>query len=448
MSFTQKYADWFKRLLPSPFSIAVILTLLVLLFSILSTEKPTIQLLTDWQTGLWNTNLLAFGFQMMLMLVLGHTLALSQFFDKSIQLLISPIKNTAQAAALVTFTTIVVAFFNWGLGLIFGAIIARKIGEHFSNKHIKINYPLIGAAGYIGLMVWHGGLSGSALSKVAEVGHLRDIGSNIELPAAITYDMTVFGAMNVSSFIALLLLVPAVYYLMGKRSTGKLLKLEGKVQNESNPKNLKGAEKIDHSTAINRVIGFLMLSLAIYLAISHSRMNLGFITPNYINFTMLSLCLLLHRNFFQFLKSIDKAIQGSSGILIQFPLYFGILALMKSSGLIVTISDFFIDISYPTTLPIFTFMSAALVNIFVPSGGGQWAIQGPIIIEAATQLNVPLPKMIMALAYGDQLTNMLQPFWALPLLSITGLKAKDILPYTLVSLCIGTIIFISVLLIF
>jgi short-chain fatty acids transporter len=124
------------------------------------------------------------------------------------------------------------------------------------------------------------------------------------------------------------------------------------------------------------------------------------------------------------------------------------MGLMKSSGLIVHISDWFIHISNQYTYPIYIFISAGIVNIFVPSGGGQWAIQGPVIIDAAKSLNVSISKSIMAMAYGDQLTNMLQPFWALPLLGITKLKAKDILPYTLFFMIIGSIIFTSVLLIF
>ena len=145
---------------------------------------------------------------------------------------------------------------------------------------------------------------------------------------------------------------------------------------------------------------------------------------------------------------MDDAIKGSSGILIQFPLNFGILALMQSGGLINLISDWFITISNAQTLPLYTFLSAGLVNLFVPSGGGQWAIQGPILLDAATKLGVPLPKIILAMAYGDQLTNMMQPFWALPLLSITGLKAKDILPYTLILMLIGMLVFVGVLLVF
>ena len=177
-------------------------------------------------------------------------------------------------------------------------------------------------------------------------------------------------------------------------------------------------------------------------------MSLSVINPNYINLVLLGLGITLHSSFHKFLKGVDQAIGGASGILIQFPLYFGIMGIMKYSGMVDLFSEFFVQISNEVTFPIFTFISAGIVNVFVPSGGGQWGVQGPIIIEAASQLNIPYWKAVMALAYGDQITNMLQPFWALPLLGITGLKAKEILPYTLFLLLIGSIIFISALLIF
>ena len=106
------------------------------------------------------------------------------------------------------------------------------------------------------------------------------------------------------------------------------------------------------------------------------------------------------------------------------------MGIMRDSGMVVEIANFFVSISNETTLPIFTFFSAGLVNIFVPSGGGQWAIQGPIALQSGFDAGVAPGRMIMAVAYGDQLTNMLQPFWALPLLAITGVKARDIVGYT------------------
>jgi short-chain fatty acids transporter len=172
------------------------------------------------------------------------------------------------------------------------------------------------------------------------------------------------------------------------------------------------------------------------------------IDPNYLNFLLLGLGILLCGTIARFLGAVQKAMGAAAGILIQFPLYFGIMGIMKYSGLVGIFSSFLMDISNETTFPVFTFFSAGLVNIFVPSGGGQWAVQGPIIAEAAENLGVPLGKAVMALAYGDQITNMLQPFWALPLLGITGLRARDIIPYTLFLLIMGIFIFLGGLLLF
>jgi len=163
---------------------------------------------------------------------------------------------------------------------------------------------------------------------------------------------------------------------------------------------------------------------------------------------MLGLGIILHGNFKNFTNAISESISDISGILIQFPLYFGIMGIMSSSGMVSQISNFFVSFSNVTTLPVVTFFSAGLVNIFVPSGGGQWVIQGPIVVESALRLGVPLNKAIMALAYGDQITNMLQPFWALPLLGITKLKAKEILPYSLLAMIIGGSIYIVGILLF
>ena len=121
---------------------------------------------------------------------------------------------------------------------------------------------------------------------------------------------------------------------------------------------------------------------------------------------------------------------------------------MTSSGLVYVFSDFFTSISNEFTYPIYTMISAGIVNIFVPSGGGQWAVQAPIILQVANELNVSFEKTIMAFVYGDQLTNMLQPFWALPLLGITGLKARQILPYSMLIMLGGMTIFLLGIIIF
>jgi short-chain fatty acids transporter len=457
MKFTDKFAEVFKRILPSPFSIAIFLTLLALIIAYFFTNNNGIlKLVGYWEEGLWNKSGggLYFAFQMMLMLVLGHVLALSSPVSNIINRLTLYCTDTSNSAFIVTLSTVAVSLFNWGLGLIFGAILARKIGENFHAQNKSLNYGLIGAAAYSGLMVWHGGISGSAPIKATEQGNLKELLANSpnvninNIPNSVPFDTTVFSLMNVCVSLALLIILPMVMYYLGKKnkSYSNLPKSTKIVEKKHE---VVGAEVIDYSRWFSLTLGILFLSYSFYKAfILPDTFSLGFINPNFINFTLFGLGFLLHKNIAHFLKSANEAISGATGILIQFPLYFGILGIMVGSGLIIQISDSFASISNETTFPLLTFVSAGIVNIFVPSGGAQWAVQGPIIITAAQELGVSLPKSIMALAYGDQLTNMLQPFWALPLLGITGLKAKDILPYTLILFVVGAIIFFTGLLIF
>ena len=233
MKFADKYTKVFQYLLPSPFTIAVVLTFITFLVAFIFTKDVNtasadyvFELIEFWENGLWTNGLMVFAMQMMLMLVLGHILALTPAVEKGISFITQFANNTANAALLVSFFTILVAFFNWGLGLIFGAIFARKIAEHALRNNIKINYPLIGAAGYVGLMVWHGGISGSSLTKVAEPGHLADMMEGIlsadriqALPNQIDFSQTVFSSMNIFSAALILLILPMVFFLIGKKSS-------------------------------------------------------------------------------------------------------------------------------------------------------------------------------------------------------------------------------------
>jgi len=442
----------FQRFLPSPFAIAIILTLLTLFLAWIGTEPSGtnshfLTILSYWERGIWSNDLLVFAYQMMLILVLGHILVLSVPVNKMIQWLTKSVHNTQSAVVLVSVSTLLVSFFNWGLGLIFGAIMARKVGEIAQERGFPINYPLVGASGYVGLMIWHGGISGSAPSKVSESGHLESIMKGIDnpeltnqIPDLIPYSDTVFSIPNLILFLIFLIIVPVFLKYVAKNATTTSIELPIYNNSIANEESEKKSFRLDHFKYIGWGFGILILVAFFYQY--YSSLSNWIVTPNMLNFFMLGLALILHGSFARFLHAVEEAIKGTSGILIQFPLYFGIMGIMKGTGMVTDISQFFVSIATETTLPIFTFFSAGLVNIFVPSGGGQWAIQGPIVIESAIQLGVPLNKAIMALAYGDQLTNMLQPFWALPLLGITRLKAKEILPYTLLLMLLGGVVFI------
>jgi short-chain fatty acids transporter len=442
---TEAYIGFVEKYLPSPFVIALLLTLITFIFALFFTGKEAsivnngIDILGFWQQGLWE--LLAFTMQMVLILLLGHTLALTAAFSKFINLLADSAKNTAQAAAMVSFFAILLSFFNWGLCVIFGAILSRKLAERFSQKGRIINYGLIGAAGYSGMMTWHGGFSGSAPLKVAEANHFL-----VDKIGSISIDETIFSTMNVAVSVVIIIAIPLVLLLIGQKLPGKNIKLQASSETSSEEKSTD--KEAEDKVWIAKLLGIIMLVSAILYGFRQYHQGANIIDLNFINLLLFALSISLHKNLRAFLHAVDDAIKGVSGIIIQFPLYAGIMGIMKYSGLVVVISDTFVSISTVQTFPIFTFISAAVVNFFVPSGGGQWAVQGPIIAEAATNLNIAIPKVVMALSYGDQLSNMLQPFWALPLLGLTGLKAKDIIPYTSVLFILGLVVYGSVLIIF
>ena len=260
MSITKKFERVLKGLLPAPFTIAVLLTFFTFILAFITTEPKSeaphfLQILSFWERGIWHSPLLVFSVQMMLMLVLGHTLALSSPINKIISKGTRYCTNTANSAAIITFFTLLVSLFNWGLGLIFGAIFARKVGEYASKKGIQLNYPLIGAAGYSGLMVWHGGISGSAPIKIAEEGHF--LSNKI---GVISQAETIFSSMNITISIILIFTIPFIMYILGLKNPGKNIKLTS--INQEKILTISGAEKLDHNNLLSKITGGIILAYA------------------------------------------------------------------------------------------------------------------------------------------------------------------------------------------
>lgn len=447
MSFSETFIRVAKNVLPMPMTIAILLSFLAMgLALFLTVPEPGtetvpywLQIGGFWEQGFWN--LLAFSMQMMLILVLGHVLALTRPVNYVIEHVVRYCTTTPKAAAIVTLLTVSVGLLNWGLGLIFGAILARKVGEHAASKGYEINYPLVGAAGYSGMMVWHGGLSGSAPLTVA--------GENTIIPAeigAIPLSETLFSPMNLTVILGLLLVLPTAMAWLGKHleptDIHDIHPHRGAPHREDPP---EGAARLDEAPWLAWTFGGMILALSVFRVI-----NAG--SPenilNFINFVLLGLGIVLFGNLRKYVEAVEDAIAGATGIILQFPIYAGIAGIIQYSGMIDVISAAMTSVSNTLTYPLLTLLSAAVVNVFVPSGGGQLAVQGPIIVEAAQPLGVSYAKSIMAMSYGDQLTNMMQPFWALPLLGITRLSAQEILPFTLYLMLLGTLIFSVGLLIF
>lgn len=439
-----------QKYLPDPFIFAIILTFFVFLIGMPITHQGPLGMVLGWGTGFWE--LLAFSMQMALVLVTGHTLANAPAFKRGLENLASKPKTPVQAIVLVTIISTIACWINWGFGLVIGAIFAKEIA-----KKVKgVDYRLLIAAAYSGFLVWHAGLSGSIPLTVAGGGKGVEVATAGVIKSAIPTSETLFSGYNLFIVIGLLILLPILNKAMIPNKEDvvvidpKLLQndTEGAAALEIPRAEMTPADKLENSRVISLLVGLMgIIYIIYYFATKGFDLNLDIV-----NFIFLFLAIILHGTPKKFIYAIGEATKGASGIILQFPFYAGIMGMMVCKGptgvsLAGAMSTGFVAISNKTTFPLFTFLSAGLVNFFVPSGGGQWAVQAPIMMPASQALGVPLGKTAMAIAWGDAWTNMIQPFWALPALGIAGLNAKDIMGFCLVDLlCSGVVIGLGFLL--
>lgn len=417
-----------QRYLPDAFLFAVILTLLVFVMGIFMTGSTPIQMVQYWGSGFWD--LLAFSMQMALVVVTGYVLANTQIVKSILKKISMLAKSPIQAIMLVTVIATIASLINYGFGLVVGALMAIQIAKRVPS----VDYRLLVASAYSGFLVWHGGFSGSTPLLIATEGHFLE-----EQIGIIKVTETLFSSFNLFIVFVLLVTLPLLNaYLMKTREKTQITNPVIDWDDDEFDKKAEEAatvaetpsDRIENSFIISLLIGLLGVSYIVY----HFVVNGFDLNLNIVNLTMLFLGIILHRTPRRFLNSVNDAVKNVGGIIIQFPFYAGIMGMMVESGLSEQLSMMFVNISTEFTFPLFTFISAGIVNLFIPSGGGQWAVQGPIMISAGMELGVSNAKTAMAVAWGDAWTNMIQPFWALPLLAIAGLKIKDIMGFCVIIL--------------
>ncbi len=438
--FTNACVRLMNRWLPDPFLFAIILTIVVFIAAMIGTQQGPLALIWAWggqgeaKDGFWS--LLSFSMQMALVLVLGSAMASANICKKALGAIASLAHNKRSAILIVTFVSTICCWLNWGFGLIAGALLAKEVARRVRD----VDYPLLIASAYSGFVIWHAGLSGSIPLQIAG-GH-----TILEVVYQAPTSQTIFHPMNLIMVLVILLVMPLVNYAMHP-DKDHTITVDPAVLVDEKERTYEvdtPAEKIEHSKIlwiITLVLGFIYI---VYYFVQK-----GFsLDLNIVNMIFLFLGLLLHGNLRRYVDAIGDAAASSAGILLQFPFYAGIMGLMVAANpetglsLAKIIAQFFTDISNEVTFPLLTFLSAGIINFFVPSGGGQWAVQGPIVMPAATEIAAQggldavayYGRSAMAIAWGDQWTNMIQPFWALPALGVAGLKARNIMGYLIIVL--------------
>jgi short-chain fatty acids transporter len=330
-----------------------------------------------------------------------------------------------------------------GIRLVVGALLARRMAKRIRD----VDFGLLVAVAYMGNMV-SSGLSSSIALASATPGSALNIIEKVTGRIA-GLNETIFTAYNLVPTILVFCLIPLMLVAIApgeaemKRIDPELLKRQdASPEPEPRPRNFAG---VLENTPL-----FTLLLVAMGIAYEANIIaTRGFtLDINGMIFIALMLGLIFHWRPIRYVRAFNRAARTVGPILLQFPLYGGIMGMMTGTGLAAVIAQDFVAFSTQHTLPFWSFISSNIISLFVPSGGGHWAVQGPFMVPAAVNLGVDPALTAMATAMGEQTANMIQPFWALPVLAIAGLGIRDIMGYCVMALLVGLVIYGGALLVF
>lgn len=431
----QPFVKFVDKFYPDAFLFVIILSFLTYLLSLGFTDYSSVDILQAWGNGL--PKLFTFTAQICIIMVTAHALAHTQPIEKFLDKIGCLPNSQVQAYSLVTFISGIASLFAWSFGLIVGGLIAKFVAIGCQKKKIKIHYPLLVASAYSGYVIWHMGYSSSAALFVASENH-----SLIDKVGIIPVTQTIFSTFNISVALVTLIAITYVAPLMRPKTNKDIIEVDAKnlfKKDEKEPvSNIRSvAQVIENSRILSILTG-----LAVLMFVFITFMNKGFFLDlNLVSWTFLCIGLMLSNSPIHYVKLINKASITVGPIILQYPFYAGIMGIMADTGLINILAEKIVNISSAETLGFYSFLSGGLVNMFIPSGGGQWAVQGPVMMQAANILDVEPFVVVLGVSYGDQWTNMIQPFWTIPLLAIAGLHMRQIMGYTFIIFLITGIIF-------
>lgn len=421
----QSFVTFVERYYPDSFVFVILLTGMAFAMVFMLTDAGVGDALRAWGGGL--PSLLNFMAQLAITLITAHALAHTDFVAYLLQRFANLPRREWQAYSLVVFVASMGSLIAWSLGLIVGGLIARRVAVEGRKRGLRLDYPLIVASAYAGMVVWHMGYSGTAPLFVATAGHQFE-----SITGIIPVTETLFTSWNLIAIVVTVAAITLLCPLM-RPPTDRIVEITFDDSEVSSSTDVTSEDSsirqlLDHNRVMSMAFGVLLVAfLYTWFVDEGFALNL-----NIVNWTFLAAGLLLARCPAHYVRLVSAAGQTVGAVLIQYPFYAGIMGLMLGTGLVNVIAGWFTQFATADSLPFWAFISGGLVNMFIPSGGGQWAVQGPIFLEAANAMGTEPAKVVMGIAYGDQWTNMIQPFWTIPLLAIAGLHVRQIMGYTFV----------------
>lgn len=419
----------FERLMPDPFVIVILLTVLTALCAVAFAPKGTPEVILDgWYKGIFG--IFTFAFQMVLVLVTGYALASAPVIKAGLRSVSLLAVGPRSAVVLVFVIGAIATFLNWGFGLVVGAMLSKEVA-----KHVRVDFAWLVAAGYSSWVLWaFTGMSSSIALSIASPGNpLNLVEQHTRMVVPLSH--TVFSTWNLLTGLAAMVLIPVIFILMRPAESDivaakqdALDAADGSPVPDDSQRRQSFAGALEESRICALVF---VVAGAAYLAIQWMRHGIS-LDINTVIFIFLLAGLCLHGSPRRYVGAVTEAAKVTGPMLLQYPFYGGIMGIMAGTGLAEVVANAYIHVASAATLPFLSYLASGLITLFIPSGGGHWAVQGPFTIPAAMHLGASLPGTSMAIAAGEMAGSLLQPFWAIPVVAIAGVGVQRVLGFTLV----------------
>lgn len=428
------FVTFFERVMPDPFVIVLLLTFVTaLLAGAAAPRNSAASIVTSWYNGIFA--ILTFAFQMILVLVTGHALASAPPVERLLRRLMAGARTPNRAMVLTFLISAAACWLNWGFGLVVSALVAKEAA-----RRVRADFAWLVAAAYSGYMIWASGPSSSIALAQATHGNALNVVERMTGQLLPLSD-TLFTGFNLIPTAAVVVAVPLVFLLLRPAERDVVAADPARLAPTPHPPPPAGrrsvAQRLENALWITGIVFLCGLGYICYMW-AQGRFALEI---NSVIFIFLITGILLHRRPIAYAEAIAASAKICGPLILQYPFYGGIMGIMTGTGLAEVMSKAFVYVASPHTLAYFSYLSSIIIALFVPSGGGHWAVQGPFVVPAATALHASQAGAAMGVAMGEQVANMLQPFWALPVVAIAGIGLQRVLGYTLVSFVIGGAIY-------
>jgi len=426
-------ADWSERWFPDAYIFAAIAVVVVCVAALFMGRSPA-EISVDFGKSFWA--LTTFTIQMAFVVIGGYIVAVAPPVKRLVGVLASIPKTPRGAVAYVAFIAMVSSLLSWGFSLIFAGVLTKEV-----SKRVKgIDYRAMGAAAYLGLgSIWALGFSSSAALGMATRSSIpADL---YKISGIISLAHTILTWQNFVMIVVLIVLSVWICYVScpsaAKAKTAEMAGINyGDEKEEAAGKAATPGEYLEYSPILTVIIALLGAGYLIHVFATQG--GLAAMDLNTYNLMFLIFGMLLHWRPKSYLKAAARAVPMTGGILIQFPLYAGIYGVLMNSGLTDVLANFFVNISTKGTFPVIVGIYSAILGLFLPSGGGKWFVEASYLLDAAKDLNVSMGWVVQCYNAAEALPNFINPFWMLPLLGMTGVKARDLAGYSILQLIFHT----------